>query len=183
VRALVRPSSHCEPRQGLEVLRGSLDSSSDVQATVGEAEVVLCVFGPRSTRSAPFCADATRRIVAVMTAGGPARLICQTGAMAGDLPPNVSPAMRLMAALYRRQCPELAADVAAQERAVTGSGLDWTLVKPPRLASGPATHRTRAGPTLRVGLLSHISRSDLAAFLLEEAAAARHLRQRVYVRG
>ena len=182
VRALVRPSSHCDPFPGLEVIHGALSSPYDVQETVRGTDAVLSVFGPLSTKSHPFCADATRHIIDAMRAGGPRRLLCQTGAMVGDLPPNVSLAMAAVAKLYRRQCPDLAEDSAGQERSVIESDLDWTLVKPPRLTSGPAGHRVRAGPALRVGLLSYISRTDLAAFLLEEVVAGRHVRERVYVR-
>lgn len=180
-RALIRPASRCDPRPGLEILRGTLDSSSDVEATVRGTDAVFCAFGPRSTRSTPFLASATKRIISAMQAMGPRRLLCLTGAMAGELPPNVSFAMRAMAALYRRQCPDLAADASAQERAVIDSGLDWTLVKPPRLTTGRATRRVRADAALPVGLMSRISRSDLAAFMLDEAVAARHIRERVYV--
>jgi putative NADH-flavin reductase len=102
--------------------------------------------------------------------------------MIGELSPNVSVAMRAMAAVYRRQFPDLAADASAQERAVIDSGLDWTVVKPPRLTSGGATHRVRADRAQRVGLLSRVSRADLAAFMLDEASAGRHIRERVYVR-
>ena len=183
VKALVRPSSPCQARPGLEVIPGGFCSPYDVHATVRGAEAVFCVFGPRSARSAPFCAEATRLIIAAMRDAGLDRLLCQTGAMVGDLPPNVSLAMALMAKTFRRQCPELAADSSGQERAVIQSDLDWTLVKPPRLTNGPATNRVRAGRALRVGLLSSISRADLAAFMLDEASAERHLRERVYVRG
>jgi len=62
-----------------------------------------------------------------------------------------------------------------------GSGLNWTLAKPPRLMDAPPTGRVRAGPTLRVGLLSRISRSDLAGFLVDEMTHPWHLQQRVYV--
>lgn len=183
VRALVRPSSTCGPRPGLEVLRGTLESAPDVRAAIQGAEAVFCVFGPRTAKSPPFCAGATALILSAMRASGPRRLICMTGAMVGEPSSNVSLPMRVMAALYRRQCPELAADASAQERAVIDSDLAWTLVKPPRLTEDPVTHRVRADRALRVGLLSRISRGDLAAFMLDEAVAGRHVRERVYVSG
>ena len=182
-RALVRSSSPCSPRPGLEVLRGSLDSSADLRATVEGAEAVLCVLGPRSTRVVPFCAAATSGIISAMRAAGSRRLLCLTGAMVGELPANVSFAMRGMAGLFRRQCPALAEDGAAQERVVMASDLEWTLVKPPRLTNGPMPRRVRADRALPVGLLSQVSRRGLAAFMLDEARDGRHIRERVYVRG
>ncbi len=181
VRALLRPSSTCDPRAGLEIVRGSLTSPSDLRATIEGTAAVCCVFGPRSSRAEPFCAPATRGIVEAMTSIGSRRILCLTGAMVGDLPRNVSLAMRLVAAAYRQRCPELAADAAAQERVVIDSGLDWTLVKPPRLTSAKVSGPVRADLQLRVGLWSHVSRAALAAFMLDEVRTPRHVRERVYV--
>ena len=183
VRALARHQPSATARPGVEWLQGSLDSAADVAATLTGAEVVLTVFGPRTARDAPFRATATRHIVAAMRAAGQRRLLCITGAMVGVLPPNVSWAMRAMAGQFRRQCPLLAEDSTEQERIVMASGLDWTLVKPPRLADGPPTGRVRSGPRLRVGLMSHVRRADVAAFMLDEAEACRHVRERTYLRG
>jgi len=40
----------------------------------------------------------------------------------------------------------------------------------------------QAGPSVRIGLLSPISRRDLARFILDELCAGRHVRERVYIR-
>jgi uncharacterized protein YbjT (DUF2867 family) len=101
--------------------------------------------------------------------------------MVGELPPNVGFAMRFLAGMFRRQVPLIAADGWEQERVVMGSGLDWTIVKPPRLTDGPATGHVRAGPALGIGLSSRISRTDLAAYLLDEVTSSQHLQKRVYV--
>ena len=183
VRALVRTAARLEAGTGASVLRGSLEEPGAVAETLSGTEAVCCVFGPRNPSAAPFCAAATAQVISAMKAAGIGRLVCLTGAMVGTLPHNVSVPMRMMAGLYRRQVPTLAADAAQQERVVMESGLDWTVVKPPRLTDGPAAARVRSGVALRVGLLSRISRRDLAGFLLDEIVFARHLRQRVYVRG
>ncbi|MGH7410210.1 MAG: hypothetical protein ACREJ6_03990 [Candidatus Methylomirabilis sp.] len=51
----------------------------------------------------------------------------------------------------------------------------------PRLTSGGPTSHLRADSALRVGLLRRVSRRDLAAFMLDEVSAGRHIRERVYV--
>lgn len=181
VRALVRSSSQCREETGIQIIRGSLDSSTDVLMTLHGANAVLCLYGPRSVQSKPFCALATRRVIAEMQVIGVRRLLCLTGAMVGVLPSNVSLALRAMAAAYRYWCPELAADASEQERVVIESQLDWTIVKPPRLTNSAATHLIRSGPALHVGLLSRINRGDLATFLLDEAWDSQHLQERVYI--
>jgi uncharacterized protein YbjT (DUF2867 family) len=85
--------------------------------------------------------------------------------------------------VFRRRWPAIAADGAEQEAIVMASGLDWTLVKPPRLTSGPRTTTVHADATLPVGALSSIGRRDLAEFILRAAAHDRFVGQRVYVRG
>jgi uncharacterized protein YbjT (DUF2867 family) len=58
------------------------------------------------------------------------------------------------------------ADLAMMEDVLRDSGLDWTVVRPPRLTDGPVTgaYRTAYGQNLRRGLL--ISRADVAHFML-----------------
>jgi uncharacterized protein YbjT (DUF2867 family) len=103
--------------------------------------------------------------------------------MIGDAPGNRSRPIEWMQAMYARQRPAIVADRAAQERVVLESGLDWTIVKPPRLADGPATGPVRADAALRVGLMSRIRRADLAEFLLDEVDRPRFVRARVFVAG
>ncbi len=182
VRALFRPgSTPGQSHEGLEVLRGQLAEAQDVGRTVAGCQAVICVFGPRPGQSDLFCARATQTIVEAMRAEGVDRLVCQTGAMIGDWDANRAWSMRLMAGLFRRGNPALAADRARQEAIVQASGLVWTLVKPPRIvADAPAT-AVRAGAGLRLGMMSHVSRAGLARFLLDEAAHPRFPRQAVFV--
>jgi hypothetical protein len=58
------------------------------------------------------------------------------------------------------------ADLATMEDAVRDSGLDWTIVRPPRLTDKPLTgrYRTAYGENLRRGLT--VSRADVAQLML-----------------
>jgi len=64
---------------------------------------------------------------------------------------------------------------------VIGSGLDWTVVKPPRISEGRGKGRWKAAPDLRLGLLSAIPVSDLVAFIVREIDAKEHVRRCVFV--
>jgi hypothetical protein len=70
---------------------------------------------------------------------------------------------------------------AEQERVVEASGLEWTLVKPPRPTDDGATGSIQAGPALPIGLMSRISRRALAEFILDEVASPHLPRARVFV--
>jgi hypothetical protein len=58
------------------------------------------------------------------------------------------------------------ADLALMEDILRGSGLDWTVVRPPRLTSKPLTgsYRTAYGQNLRGGFF--VSRADVAQLML-----------------
>jgi uncharacterized protein YbjT (DUF2867 family) len=186
VRALCRPGSLlAEGAPGLVVLRGQLDSPRDIASALAGAAAACVVFGPRPGQPQPFCADATQRIVEEMRRIGLERLVCQTGAMIGgrQWDANRSWAMRLMAAMFRRGDPVTAADRQRQEEIVQASGLAWTLVKPPRLTDAPAAPLKAAGPGVRVGMGSSVSRGTLAGLILDEIETPRFVRQAVFVAG
>ncbi len=185
VRAFVRTQAGARLPlpEGLRVVHGDPQRLPDISATVRGTDGICCVFGPRSPYAEAFCASLTQRIVDAMQAEGRRRLVCVTGAMIGALSENTSAAMRIRSALVDRRFREIAADRARQEAIVMASGLDWTLVKPPRLTDGPLTKSVHADPALPVGLLSSISRQDLAEFVFRVAAHDRFVGQRVYVHG
>jgi putative NADH-flavin reductase len=184
VRAFVRARSPAlpGPLPGLDVVRGDPARLADVAAALAGSDAVCVLFGPRPSAREPFCAPFTRVIVDAMRDASIHRLVCVTGAMVGTLPANVSVALRAMAAIARRLQPAVMDDRAAQERIVAESGLDWTLVKPPRLTDAAGTGTVHADPALRVGALSRVSRGDLAAFVFRAAAHGRFVHQRVYLR-
>lgn len=185
VRAFVRTQAGADLPlpEGLDVVRGDPARHADIVATVRGADAVCCCFGPRATRPEPFCAALMQSIVEAMREEGVRRLVCVTGAMIGAVPSNVSIGMRVLAAVFRRRLAGIAIDRAAQEEIAAGSGLDWTLVKPPRLTDGAPTGVVHANPVLPIGLRSRIGRRDLADFVFRAAVHGRFVGQRVYVHG
>jgi hypothetical protein len=169
--------------EGLVQIEGSLDSVASIAETLRGSEVAVIVFGPRPPYTDIFCAEATQRIVSEAVREGLERLICQTGAMVGEYRANRSLLFELLARLYRRRQPKPAADRTLQEAAVRASDLRWTMVKPPRLTEGGRSRNVRVGPDVRVGLLSSVSRLDLAQFILDEIAASRFVEKVVFVSG
>jgi putative NADH-flavin reductase len=182
IRASCRSAS-VELPPAVEAIRGGLLDPVHVGDVIRGAQAVCCVFGPRPPSTDVFCAQATVRIVEAMKGAGVRRLVCQTGAMIGEDAPNWTLPFRLMARLFRRQRPAVAEDRLRQELEVKASGLDWTLVKPPRLTDGPGCGRVVAGGDLRIGLMSKIARADLADFLVSECVTPSYVEHAVYVTG
>lgn len=183
VRALARrPASIASVPDRVEVRQGSLSSIGDVLSTLHGCRAAICVFGPHPPYVDVFCEDATATIVAAMQELGMRRLICQTGAMIGPYPANRSLLFQFMADMFKRRSPPMAGDREKQEDVVMHSGLDWTIVKPPRLCDARAKGGWSAGPHIRVGLLSSLTRDDLAEFLLAEILLPQHIGQAVFIR-
>jgi putative NADH-flavin reductase len=175
-RGLAKVAERCE------AIEGALLSPNDVERTLDGCDAVCCLFGPRPPYTDIFCAAATQIIVDAMARCGVPQIICQTGAMIGDYPRNRTAPFRLMVRSFRRRYPVLADDRADQERIVAQSDCTWMLLKPPRLTDGPPEANYIAGPEVRVGLLTSVSRATLARFIVSEIVAAKHKRQTVFIR-
>lgn len=168
---------------GVQIVIANIMKAAEVQQAMVGAEAVVCVIGPRPPYKDIFCATATQNIIQGMKQLGLRRLVCLTGGMVGDYPAERTFWMQWMANRFRQQNPKGALDRVQQEQAVLESGLDWTILKPPRLTDGAATGHYQTGEHLRLGLLSSLSRADLAAFMVGAIESGSHIRQRVFIRG
>ena len=109
--------------------------------------------------------DATRVVLAAMKDRDVNRLICITGFGAGDSRANISFLQRVPFEIFFGRAYN---DKSIQERLVKDSGLDWTIVRPGVLFSGPQTRRYRilCEPSeWRNGI---ISRANVADFLVKQ---------------
>jgi uncharacterized protein YbjT (DUF2867 family) len=72
-------------------------------------------------------------------------------------------------------------DKEAQEDVVRASGLDWTLVRPPRFTGGQGRGTVRVIPQGQPGRAGHVVRADLARFLLDCASKNLYMGQAIAV--
>jgi len=149
-----------------------------LESAVAGADAVLSGLGPRSVSAAGIASQGTRAIVQAMQATGVRRIVVVSAAPTGTVPspgrphpPKYDPGdgffMRhLFSPLTKAALRRHYADLALMEDVLRDSGLDWTIVRPPRLTSGPATGTYRAayGQNLPGGFL--ISRADVAHLML-----------------
>ncbi|MBM2838992.1 MAG: epimerase [Deltaproteobacteria bacterium] len=183
VRTLVRnPDSLGNSVDGAEIVKGSLSNSEDIDESLKNADAVFCVFGARPPYTDIFCEEATKTIIASMKKNKVERLICQTGGMIGDYPGNRTFFFKMMISIFNKRLPLIALDRIGQEKQVVNSGLSWTIVKPPRLVDKQATGKVVAGNDVKLGLLSSITREDLAEFLINETLSERFEQSAVFVR-
>ena len=149
-----------------------------LESAVGGADAVLSGLGPRSLSETGIASQGTRAIIQAMKAAGVRRLVVVSAAPVSTVPspgrptpPKHDPGegffMRnLLGPLLKAALRKPYADLALMEDLLQESGLDWTVVRPPRLTNGPltGTYRTALGKNLRRGLF--ISRADVAHLML-----------------
>jgi putative NADH-flavin reductase len=165
------------------VVVGSLSDPAAVREVLRGTDVALVLFGHKADARVPYCAAATKVIVAAMRALGQSRLIVVTDAMTGELPRNVGVGAKLMNMISKRSAHDgMLEDREEQERVVRASKLEgWTLVKPPKFTDGTGNGALKIGPAQNIGVGSKISRPTLAKALLAEVMAPQYAQQSVYV--
>ena len=149
-----------------------------LELAVRGADAVLSGLGPHSNADAGIAAPGTAAIVAAMQATDVRRIVVVSAAPIGTVPspgrpkpPKHDPGdgffMRHVATpLVKVVLREHYADLALMEDILRDSGLDWTVVRPPRLSNRPGTgrYRTAYGQNVRGGWI--VPRADVAHFML-----------------
>lgn len=176
VTALVRSKHGIKQRSGLEIVEGDVLDAADLGPVVqGKSAVLSCLGIRRKSASSPFSPllsphEFTEKsgqcIVAAMKKHKVGRLIAISAAGAGDSKNKVDALTRF---LFRISNLNITLrDSSAMEQVFESSGLDSLVVQPVRLIDSPASDR--AAVLTRCNLMSKISRSDVAGWMLDALA-------------
>jgi putative NADH-flavin reductase len=138
-----------------------------VAAVVLGHDVVIGALG--RSRQAPagrFDHPAVGHLAEAMKLHGVSRLVWASAHGVGDRRGNSGRVFErgLRPLLWRAEY----ADKEHQETTVRMTDLGWTIVRPARLTDGPATDRYRAAEGIWLNWRSHISRADVADFVINE---------------
>ena len=166
--------------EAVRVVRADLTAADPaaLESAVGGADAVLSGLGPRSNADAGIAAQGTAAIVAAMQATHVRRIVVVSAAPVGTVPspgrprpPRHDPGDGFfMRHLFSRAATaafgKVYTDLAQMEDVLRDSGLDWTVVRPPRLSSKPGTgsYRTAYGQNVRGGWI--VPRADVAQLML-----------------
>lgn len=166
-----RPNSLFRVEGLRAVVHGDGRNLEDVRRAVRGQEAVISIVSPEGRGPTTVASDAARVLLAAMREAGVRRVVSvSVYALQGRRPWVL---INLVRWILRRPY----ADFARMERLLGESGLDWTIVRPPRLTDGPATGfvRSEAGREDFAHGPYSISRADLAGVLLDLAADSSHI--------
>lgn len=150
----------------LRVVTADVMDPAAISAAVAGADAVLSAIGPRASGRTTVSADSAAAIIAAMRRTGVRRLLTVSGSIVDDA--GEGPIMSyLVKPLARRTfLKNVCADMRRGEEVVRASGLDWTIMRPPRLTDKPAAGRYRTALDRNLPRGVTISRADLAACML-----------------
>lgn len=183
------------PPAGVRVVATDLADADPalLRSAVDGADAVLSGLGARSAADHGVALRGTRAVVHAMQDTGARRLVVVSAAPIGTVPtparpapprhdPGEGPVMRyVLTPLVKRVLRAHYADLAFMEDEVAASGLDWTVVRPPRLTDRPLTgvYRTAEGRNVRGGRT--VPRADVAHHMLHLAQQPQTVRRIVAV--
>ena len=177
VTAFVRdPKKLVIKHSKLHIIEGdALKDQSAIANAIAERDAIICALGvANSLKSAGLIAGGLAAIVPVAEKHNARRLILISAFGVGDSFRNAPLVPRLM---YRLLLGDIYRDKKAGEDIVKASGLDWTIIHPVMLTTGPKTGTYRSGERLDLRGIPKISRADVADFALAQLADNTFLRK------
>ena len=164
ITTLSRRPGAVEAGPAIRPLVGDVTDPGAVRDAVEGQDAVISALGVTSLEADDTLTVGTKTLVAAMDEAGVRRLLAVTG---NGLGINAGPIVDLV--LTRTLLRHVKADAQGQEDAITGSGLDWTIVRPFRLVDRwPPSMTYRVAPAFsRTLVLRWTTRDDVARCVVE----------------
>ncbi|MGF1532946.1 MAG: NAD(P)-dependent oxidoreductase [Bernardetiaceae bacterium] len=182
VQALVRtPGKVQTSHKNLSIVKGDVLIYENVAETVTGTDVVVSLFGHVKGSPEWLQTNGTQHIVEAMQAHGIKKIISLSG---GGLPypdkdrPKIPDL--LIRTLMKLFVPRILNDAIGHHEVLQKSGVDWIIVRGPRLTDAPKRGQYRVG-WVGVDASTQIGRADLANFLLTQVEEDRFLGQMPFV--
>src|SRR5438034_8438185 len=166
VTAFVRsPESIPLRNERLTVLKGNGMDENELSEAMQNHDAVISTLGPREVfRPGTLLHDSALATTRAMNRSGVKRLVVLSAAAHFPGIPN-----RIASFIMRNHMR----DSLAMEAIVQANGLDWTIVRPPRLTQeGYMTYQSREDAVPRMGF--SLSRKAVAAFMLDAIEQRKH---------
>jgi uncharacterized protein YbjT (DUF2867 family) len=135
--------------------------------TLDGSDAAISAAGPASRRDVTVASTTVRGILAALDRSGVSRFIAVSAMPVGAVPDGDSRTNRwLIYPLVRALLRGIYGDLAVMEDEIRRSGLQWTVVRPPRLVDRPAIGRYRAVVGGNVPGARTMRHADLARAML-----------------
>ncbi|WP_162342547.1 NAD(P)-dependent oxidoreductase [Cyclobacterium salsum] len=179
VKALVRnreklPITH----PYLEIVQGDVLHAGEVKANLEGTDLVVSLFGHVKGSPDWLQTEGTRNIVSAMKELGIERIISLSG---GGLPfpekDRPKMADKFIRTIMKLAVPRVLNDAIRHQQVLAESGLQWVIVRGPRLTNTPPKGNYRVG----VNASTNISRADLADFILSQVEDQTFIHQMPFV--
>ena len=171
VTGLVRTPGNFQLRHdALTMVTGTVDDVAALADAVADSRAVISTV----TAGKGILTRLAANLVPILQESGPKRIVTLGGAateLSGD--PQAFK-RRLFLFMLGMGSKAITDDLRAHWAALQASGLEASLVRPPRLTNGPGTGTLKHGPDLALGLMDSISRAVLATFLADIALDGRY---------
>ena len=177
VTAFVRdPKKLTIKNSRLHIIEGDVlnDQSAIARAITGRDAIISSLGRANSLKSNGLIAGSLAAIVPAAKKHDVRRLILISAFGVGDSSRNAPLVPRLM---YRLLLGDIYRDKKAGEDIVKASDLDWTIVHPVMLTTGPKTETYRSGERFNLKGFPKISRADVAHFALAQLTDKTFLRK------
>ena len=146
VRVLVRdPAKLVITSPALTVIRGDVLDADAVDQAVAGVDAVLSLFGQVKGSPPTLQADGTQLIVRAMARRSVKRIVTLSGGGLAAPLDRPGPADRIIKFLLKTLAGQVLADAEQHLRVLEASGLEWTVVRGPRLTEKPGTGTYRVG--------------------------------------
>jgi putative NADH-flavin reductase len=159
-----RPEVITQTHRNLSVMQGDVLKPDTLSQALNGQEAVISVLGVTNGSPATLHSEGITNIIRAMQSAGVRRLIALS---AGGLEPGPLIQRLIAKPLLWYFFGEHYADLVRMEDAVKKSGLDWTIMRPPRLMDTPHTGRYKEAINIHLTSGWQISRADLADAILK----------------
>ena len=166
-----------------EAMKGDALKVADVAQALDGIDVVVQALGvPPSLdlvlRPVTLFSEATRVLLPEMKKAGVQKLVSVTGFGAGDSNKNINMLQRLPFKMLLKRAYD---DKSVQERLIEESDLDWLIVRPGVLTSGPASGKYRVLSKPAEWRNGIVSRADVADFIVQRIDAGALNREKTVI--
>ena len=171
IKALVRnPKIVSQSNPNLTILQGDVLNINDVSKVVESADIVVSLFGHVKGSPEWLQTNGTKNIVEAMKVKNVKKIISLSGGglpfPEKDKPKFIDKLIRMLMKVF---VPKILNDAVKHHEVLANSGLNWIIVRAPRLTNDTKKGSYRVG-WVGVNASTKISRADLADFILSQIA-------------